>query len=1157
MSRYEFAPEVGAHIEGSPVPFAVYQFIDRRVVTLALSEGFCRLFGYDDRAEAYYVMDNDMYRDTHPDDAARIADAAFRFATEGGEYNVVYRTRVNGSEDYIVVHAQGKHVYTETGVRLAYVWYTGEGAYTGEGDWRGQDALGRSFNQFLREGSMVRQSHYDAITGLPNMTYFFELADIGIKNLLMSGKRPAILFIDLCGMKAFNSKWGYSEGDKLIRAFGHLVADKFSNESSARFGQDHFAVFTQAEGLEDRLNDLFEACRCVNEGRTLPVRVGIYLVGDERIEVGSACDRAKMACDLNRKAARSVFCYFDERMFDEGQRRQYVIDNLDRALAEKWIKVYYQPIVRAANGRVCDEEALSRWIDPVKGFLSPADFIPALEESRLIYKLDLYVLDRILEKMKRQADAGLYVVPISLNLSRSDFDSCNIVEEIRSRVDASGIPREKLTIEVTESIVGGDFDFMKARVERFQELGFKVWMDDFGSGYSSLDVLQSIHFDLIKFDMRFMQQFDSGDETRIILTELVRMAMGLGVETVCEGVEEKEQADFLREIGCTKLQGFYYCKPIPEDEVFRRYETGAQIGFENPAESDYYAAVGNINLYDMAVLAAEDDESLRRYFDAIPMAIIEINGSVAKYVRCNRAYHDFTKRVFGMDFSEGEYDYSGMPNGPGSAFMGAVMRCSRDGSRAVVEERVGESTTVHTFIRRVAVNPVTGAAAIAAAVMAVMEDSDGSGTTYAHIARALAADYINLYYVDLETLQFTEYTSDPSREDLSVERHGEDFFEASHRDALQYLYKEDQAHFIEVFTKENVLRNLDASGNFMTTYRQMLGGTPTYVSMKAVRMQGDRKHIIVGVSNVDAQLRQKEALARIQAEQATYSRINALTGGYICIYTVDPVTDHYIEYSATREYEGLGLAKEGDDFFAESRKNSVRFIVPEDVEKFQTLLTKANVLEEIEKRGFFSMQYRMLIDGEEQYIALKAALVEERDGPQVIIGVNNIDAQVRREQDFERKLAAARSRANLDGLTGVKNRTAYESMSQSLTQQIEGGQNVRYAIVLCGVKDLAQVNETQGRQAGDQLIRDACAIICETFKHSPVFRVSGDQFAAVAQGHDYEHVEELVAELEETSHHNREAGGAVIACGMAKYDGSGSVASVFQRADELCHEDPC
>jgi diguanylate cyclase (GGDEF)-like protein len=306
---------------------------------------------------------------------------------------------------------------------------------------------------------------------------------------------------------------------------------------------------------------------------------------------------------------------------------------------------------------------------------------------------------------------------------------------------------------------------------------------------------------------------------------------------------------------------------------------------------------------------------------------------------------------------------------------------------------------------------------------------------------------------------------------------------------------------------------------------------------------------------VDAQMRQKEEMERLRAEQITYSRINALTRGYICIYTVDPVTTHFVEYSATKDYDGLGLAKEGDDFFGVSRRESVRHVHPEDVVKFQTMLTRDRVLEQIEKSGSFAMQYRMFLDGEPAYVMLNAGLIEEQDGPQLIIGINNIDDQVRREQEYERKLAAARSRANLDTLTGVKNRMAYDNMSQSLSRQIEHGQTVRYAIALCRVVGLQEVNETQGHEAGDQLIRSACAVICNIFKHSPVFRVAGDQFAAVAQGHDYEHAEELVEELEELNRSSRQNGGPVISCGMAKYDGTGSVASVFERADELCRRE--
>ena len=162
---------------------------------------------------------------------------------------------------------------------------------------------------------------------------------------------------------------------------------------------------------------------------------------------------------------------------------------------------------------------------------------------------------------------------------------------------------------------------------------------------------------------------------------------------------------------------------------------------------------------------------------------------------------------------------------------------------------------------------------------------------------------------------------------------------------------------------------------------------------------------------------------------------------------------------------------------------------------------------------------------------------------------------MRREQDYERKLAAARSRANLDMLTGVKNRTAYDSMSQNLARQIEDGQSVRYAIALCRVLGLGHVNQTQGKEAGNRLIREGCAIICNTFKHSPVFRVGGDQFAAIAQGHDYETIDALAEMLKDSNRKNRESGGAVIACGIARYDGSGSVAAVFERADALCRWD--
>ncbi len=1128
------------------VPFAVFQFVDQSIVTLVVSNGFCDLLGSKYRAKVYAAMDHDTYRNVHPDDVARLGNAIYRFMRDGGRFESVYRLKKQNEQGYLIIHAYGKHIYTETGVRLAQIWYADEGEYSEEKN-RKQTELSKSLRHALHEESILQASYYDFLTGLPSMTYFFELAEASKNEIREKGDNPALLYMDFSGMKFFNTRHGFAEGDKLLRAFSRIIIRIFGAERCCRIGADHFAVQTEETGLEEKIEAMFAECREMNGGKTLPLHVGVYRRQPESVHTSVACDRAKLACTALRGRYGMAVNYYSQELNDDEEKKQYIIENIDRAIAEKWIKVYYQAIIRVSNDRVCDEEALSRWIDPVRGFLSPADFIPALEESKLIYKLDLFVVEQVIAKLKKMAEVGMYMIPQSVNLSRSDFDSCDIVEEIRRRVDDAGIDRSLITIEITESVIGSDFDFMKKQVKRFQELGFQVWMDDFGSGYSSLDVLQSIHFDLIKLDMRFMQQFNSSDECRIILTELVKMAIGLGVETICEGVEKAEQVEFLKEIGCTKAQGFLYNKPIPFETILEMYESGKDIRLENPEETEYYGTLGRINLYDMAVIAGEGDDSFRRFFDTLPMAIMEVNGGKAYFSRCNKSYRDFSERIFGVDVTDWEFDASD-PSGSSNVFLGAVLRCAEDGNRAIIDEPIDEKTTIHTFIRRVAVNPISGTSAVAVAVLAILEKDADTGASFADVTWALSSDYINLYYVDIETEQFVEYTPDANHENLAVERRGSDFFSASAKDAQLFIYKEDKDYFVESFTKENVMRMINEHGTFTLSYRLLMDGNPTYVSMKAVRMRTDKKHIIIGVSNVDAQMRQKEAMARLQAEQTTYSRVKALTQGFICIYTVDPVTGHFLEYSAARDYAGLDIDKEGDDFWTVSQKNSIKHIYPEDIEKFQTLMTRDKVMEEIEEKGIFTMQYRMNLGSEPKYCTLQAALVEEQDGPQLIIGVNNVDDLVRREQDYERKLAAARSRANLDTLTGVKNRTAYDNMSQTLAHQIELGQTVKYAIALCRVRDLQHINETQGHEAGDQLLREACAIICNTFKHSPVFRVAGDQFAAIAQGHDYENADELALELEEGSHRDDVA----LVCGMAKYDGTGSVASVFERADALC-----
>ena len=1425
MAGYKYSKSALQVLERSVIPFVVFQRLAGRIVPLVISAGFCDLFALT-REEAAALLNRDMYVNVHPDDKDRLLAEVNRFVSEGGSLNIVYRLKTEKRKDDMIVHLQGERLLAEDGTRLTIVWFTSEGFYSAKNE--DHNGLARSFNALLREETMIRRASYDGLTGLPNMANFFKLADAA------RSWKNALVYCDFCGLTGFNRKNGYAEGDNLIHAFAELLVKYFGIESCCRLAQDNFAIYTDADGLEAKLEKLFEDCHSLNGGKSLPVRAGIYVDDNPELEIGVACDRAKMACNVHRNSYVSVYEYFTEKLQEKDAIRQYILDNLDRAMQEKWIQAYLQPIIRAVNEKVCDVEALARWVDPERGVLSPASFIPVLEDAGLIYKLDLYMVDRVLEIIKMQLDAGFNVIPHSINLSRSDFDACDIVEEIRKRVDASGIDRNKITIEITESVIGNDLVFMKEQVNRFRELGFPVWMDDFGSGYSSMDVLQSIQFDLIKFDMSFMQKYDEGGNAKVILTELMRMATSLGVDTVCEGVETASQVRFLQEIGCSKLQGYYYSKPISLKTFMEMDKKSTLIENENPDESDYYENIGRVNLFDLGVIASGDDNALQHSFNMVPIAILEINGDKARYLRSNRSYQFFAKRFFNYEITNNPFDLKNPEGAKWSNYISEIKRCCKSGNSIFFDGKVSDGSVSHFLARRIHVNPVTGATAVAMAVLSISEP-DGN-TTYADIARSLAADYYNLFVIDLDTNSFTEYSSKVGDEELSIVRHGEDFFASARRDTMTRIYEEDREPFLALFTKEKVLRDLDRQGVFTTTYRLIDTGTPMYVNMKITRLRGGNR-LILGISIIDAHMKQMEEDKKLRQERVSLGRIAALSPDYIVLYTIDPVTGHYTQYNASKEFKSFGLAKQGDDFFADvvldapkaiapedmerhlrvftkenvlrgirenglfvhhyrmimdgktvpsslkatlirendgekiilgvtndeeeyrrklekayKKANSTaviynhvahalargytdlfyvnmdtdefiefhtddergvlnearrgteffeeckreaklyvhqedqaafvkamnrrfleeiltgnkvfeltyrrikggepfyvlmkvsrmeddkRFIViavqdidelmrqrraeeqreeeriiytrlhaltgnyiciyvvdpetgsyrefsatanyeeslkqakegsdffttvreaartfnhPEDQKRFLSAFTKENILAEVKRSGIFTLVYRLMMDKKPVYVQLKAAMVEEKEGPRLIVGIYDIDAQVKQEEEFGKQLAQAQTQATIDALTGIKNKYAYLAAEARLNSQIAEHNQPPFAIVILDVNDLKKVNDTVGHQAGDQYLRDACKIICETFKRSPVFRMGGDEFAVIAQGSDYERIEELVGCVSDRNAEAAGTGGIVIACGMSKFDNDACVAAVFDRADHTMYE---
>lgn len=330
---------------------------------------------------------------------------------------------------------------------------------------------------------------------------------------------------------------------------------------------------------------------------------------------------------------------------------------------------------------------------------------------------------------------------------------------------------------------------------------------------------------------------------------------------------------------------------------------------------------------------------------------------------------------------------------------------------------------------------------------------------------------------------------------------------------------------------------------------------PFYVQMKVSRMEDDKRYIVIAISDVDELMRQRRAEEQIKEERIVYARLHALTGNVICVYVVDPETNSYREFGATDDYvENFAQAKEGKDFFETVREVASLYNYPHDLKRFLSAFTKENIMAQIERNGIFTLTYRLMMEDSPVYALMKATLAEEQEGLRLIVGLYNVDVQVKQEKEYEKRLAKAEIEASVDAMTGVKNKHAYLETETRMDRQITEHSQQPFAVVIFDVNDLKKINDTEGHQAGDQYLRDACKIICEIFKHSPVFRVGGDEFAVIVQGKDYDDIEALI---EAVARHNWEAsrtGGIVIACGMSRYDNDGSVATVFERADHKMYE---
>lgn len=414
----------------------------------------------------------------------------------------------------------------------------------------------------------------DELTGIHNMVYFRSEADKLMSYVTTDKKNIVFLFFDIINFKYYNEKYGFHEGNGLLRSVAKMIEERFKGSLVSRFSDDHFVVLTKFEGSEVIIADLCEKIHNFEREVHLELKCGAYRPTDNESDPSLACDRARFACNSIKKHYELNFKLYDKALEEKFRLKQYIVNNIDNAIENGYIRVYFQPVVSTKDGTIIGLEALARWLDPIYGLLPPGAFIEVLEEYRQIHKLDSCIIEQVCREYKRAKENHLPFAPVSLNFSRLDFELCDIVGVLKGCAKEYGTPENYLDVEITESALTDQQDHLKNAMKDLTSSGYKVWLDDFGSGYSSLNVLKDYHFDVLKIDMKFLSDFSNNDKSKPILNNIVDLTRQLDMVSLTEGVEDKEQFDFLKSIGCERAQGYLFSKPVPIDELRERIYKG-------------------------------------------------------------------------------------------------------------------------------------------------------------------------------------------------------------------------------------------------------------------------------------------------------------------------------------------------------------------------------------------------------------------------------------------------------------------------------------------------------------------------------------------------------------------------------------------------------
>lgn len=415
---------------------------------------------------------------------------------------------------------------------------------------------------------------HDVLTEVYNNSYFCEKAESYIKR--HPDEKLLILCTDIKDFKMINDFMGNATGDTVLINFARNLKEQASNAIVfGRLGNDVFAMLIAKKDFEESVfinEEQMNFFAGLDKEVSFPIinYMGVYEITDRDIPVSVMCDRARMAIATIKGDYHKRVAYYDNKIRDNILHEQELISGLSDAISQKQLKMFLQPQMDT-EGHLLGAEALIRWIHPTKGQILPGDFIPVFERNGLISDMDQYIWETACKQLRKWKDEGRDNLYISVNISPRDFYFLNIYQTFINLVNKYEIDPKNLKLEITETAIVMDFKRQLELINKLRQNGFIVEMDDFGSGYSSLNMLKDLHVDILKIDMAFLKKTNDEDRSKKILQMIITLSKHLEMPVITEGVETAEQVSFLSEMGCDMFQGYYFAKPMSVREFETTY----------------------------------------------------------------------------------------------------------------------------------------------------------------------------------------------------------------------------------------------------------------------------------------------------------------------------------------------------------------------------------------------------------------------------------------------------------------------------------------------------------------------------------------------------------------------------------------------------------